>query len=415
MVVELLAMLDGLPAPPTRNMAVHVKPAAERALRDGHPWIFADSIRDMSFEGEPGNLAVIFDKKDRFLAVGLYDPQSDIPIKVLQHQQKTRIDRGWFERTLQQAVSIREPLRKGGNTNGYRLVYGENDGLPGFIVDRYADTLVVKLYTLAWIPHLNDVLASLVTVQPCKRLVLRLSRNMQAQPSKLYGLQDGMALIDDMPDVPVVFEENGLVFAADVFAGHKTGFFFDQRENRARVQQLSAGASVLDVFAYSGGFSVYAAAGGATQVLSVDISEPALNAAQHNFALNLAHGTIQGVQHDVMVADAFEALHRLQSQNRKFDVVIIDPPAFAKSQREVDGALAAYSRLAAVGTTLVRSGGTFVMASCSSRVKRDAFFNIVTGSATRPLYNQVYTGHAIDHPVRFAEGEYLKCLFATVE
>ncbi|MEL7235683.1 MAG: class I SAM-dependent rRNA methyltransferase, partial [Chloroflexota bacterium] len=386
--------------------AVHVRPAAERALRYGHPWVFEDSIKKLSFEGQPGNIAVIFDQKDRFLAVGLYDPESEIRIKVLQHGKGAKINRDWFQQTLQTAAHIREPLAASGHTNGYRLVYGENDHLPGFVVDRYAETLVVKLYTSAWLPHLRDVLPVLMAVQRCERLVLRMSRNME---SVAHGLHDGMVLYGDMPDGPVEFTENSLCFAADVIHGHKTGYFFDQRDNRQRVRELSSGADVLDVFAYSGGFSVYAAAGGAKSVLSTDISGPALDSAKHNFALN--RDVTGDAHHETLLGDAFEVLQQLKNQRRQFDVVVIDPPAFAKRQSEVDGALGAYARLAEVGSRLVRDGGHFVMASCSSRVNPAEFFAAVEHAIPFPLRNPITTGHALDHPVTFPEGEYLKCLF----
>jgi 23S rRNA (cytosine1962-C5)-methyltransferase len=278
--------LDALPRASDRRIALQVTPAAERALRGGHPWVFDQAIVKQSHAGQPGDLAVIFDGKRRFLAIGLYDPDSPIRVRVLQHRQPATIDRAWFAGRLQAAAAIRQPL-VAQHTTGYRLVHGENDGLPGLIAGRYADTLVVKLYTAAWLPHLRDVVAGLHTVQPFERLVLRLSRNTAASAAP-YGLSDGQTLIGDDPGGPVIFQENGLFFAADVVKGHKTGFFFDQRDNRAEVRARAAGRRVLDVFAYSGGFSVYAAAGGATEVTSLDISAPALADAAANFALNRA-------------------------------------------------------------------------------------------------------------------------------
>ncbi len=413
MTTQLSDVLHVLPPHPTRNMAIHVKPAAERALRDGHPWVFEDSIRSVSYEGGQGTLAVIFDRKDRFLAVGLYDPDSEIRVKVLHHHTRTRINGYWFAETLKAAVHIREAITQT-DTNGYRVVYGEGDRMPGFIADRYAQTLVVKLYSAAWLPHLRDVLPALVDAQQCERLVLRLSRNLQSLQT--YGLLDGQTLLGTPPDAPVTFRENGLAFAADVVAGHKTGFFFDQRDNRSRVRDSTpGGAAVLDVFAYTGGFSVYAAAGGARTVTSLDVSEPALMAAKHNMTLNVpADADVAKAKHDIMVADAFEGMQALRSQGRRFDVVVIDPPAFAKRQTEVDGALRAYARLAELGGALVRDGGQLVMASCSSRVKAQAFFDVVKQSVGRPLTNVQHTGHALDHPVTFPEGEYLKCLFVSV-
>lgn len=403
--------LDMLPRVSDKRIAIHVKPAAERALKQGHPWLFEEAIRKQSREGKPGDFAVIFDKKERFLGVGLYDPQSHIRVKVLHHHTPLSIDENWIKQKLDAIFAIRQSLKQT-DTNGYRLIHGENDGLPGLVLDRYADTLVLKLYSTVWIPHLSVLLPLLMATGD--RLVLRLSRNIQDEKAALCGLYDGQTLFGTAPDVPIVFMENGLRFEADVVHGHKTGFFFDQRDNRGRVGELSAGASVLDVFAYAGGFSLYAARGGAKQVVSLDISAPALENAKRNFMLNQDIVSVANTEYEVMVADAFEVLEQFRFDKRQFDVVIIDPPAFAKRQSEVEGALRAYAKLANLGAALVKPGGHFVMASCSSRISADDFFQVVTRAVQRPLLNQQRTGHALDHPIGFAEGAYLKCLFGTI-
>lgn len=400
--------LDTLPQLSEKRIAVHVTPAAERALRAGHPWVFDQAVRKQSHEGQPGDLAVIFDSKRRFLAVGLYDPNSPIRIRVLQHRQQAVIDEAWFTEKLRAASAIRQPLRAQG-TDGYRLVHGENDGLPGLVIDRYAGTLVMKLYTAAWLPHLREVIASLQAVEAFDRLILRASRTMPAG-------YDGQVLIGEAVSGPVIFQENGLRFAADVFSGHKTGFFFDQRENRAQVRQLSAGRRVLDVFAYTGGFSVYAAAGGAQAVTSLDVSEPALRAAAANFALNLDNPKVAAARHETIAADAFAGLEKLRAAGQTFDMVIVDPPSFAKSAAEVERALAAYARLTRLALAVLEPMGVLMMASCSSRVTPDDFFRTVlcvSGEMGRPLVEFRRTGHALDHPITFPEGAYLKALFAS--
>lgn len=408
-----MTALDALPRPSDKRIALHVTPAAERALRGGHPWLFDQAIRKQSHAGQSGDLAVIFDSARRFLAIGLYDPESPIRVRILQHHDQALIDHTWFAARLHAAAARRAPLLAQ-DTDGYRIVHGENDGLPGLIVDRYADTLLVKLYTAAWLPHLRDVVAGLPAVQPCERLVLRASRHVETVMAQ-YGLHDGQTLIGTPPDDPVIFRENGLRFAADVVHGHKTGFFFDQRENRARVRALAVGRRVLDVFAYSGGFSVYAAAGGAAAVTSVDISAPALAAAVANLALN-REAVRQDVQQHTLAEDAFACLGRLNSAGQTFDMVIVDPPAFAKSAPEVERALAVYARLTRLALGVLEPDGVLVMASCSSRVTPDAFFSAVQRAAQdtgRALVDVQRTGHALDHPISFPEGEYLKCLFAT--
>lgn len=410
----MLPQLEHLPAPETRRIALHVSPAAERALRQGHSWLFAESIRQQSHAGQPGDFAVVFDKKDRFLAIGLYDPESPVRVKVLHHGQTAPIDAAWFAAKIQQAAKIREHLPAEGTT-GCRLIHGENDGLPGLIADRYASTLVLKLYTAAWLPHLRTILPTLVEISRVERSVLRLSR--QLQTATLYGLHNGLTLHGQSPDEALIFTENGLRFEVDVRQGHKTGFFCDHRENRARVKRLAQGKRVLDVFAYTGAFSLYAAAGGAQEILSVDISVPALAAAQRNFALNQHLPAVAAAKHTILAGDAFAALERMNREHRQFEMVIIDPPTFAGSSDQIPQALEAYRRLVELALPLVTSDGLLVMASCSSRVSADVFFATVHETARQNGYRLdeiERTGHAVDHPITFPEGAYLKCLFARV-
>ena len=414
-----------------RNLAVRVSSAGERAIRAGHPWIFDGAIESVSYDAPPGTLAVIFDRRRRFLAVGLYDPASPIRIRILHQGSSATIDQGWFEAKFAAALTKRLPLIQTGDpahaTDGFRLIYGENDGLPGLILDRYADTNVLKLYTPAWIPHLPALLPGLTQTEngplaaigPTRRLVLRLNRSTQNQVDLLNGLSDGQILHGPPLDGPVIFRENGLFFEAEPVEGQKTGFFLDQRENRAKVEEVVAQASgrreVLNVFAYTGGFSLYAARGGASRVVSLDISAPALAAAERNFALNQADPRVAEARHEILAADAFTALAQMAEAGRRFDMVVVDPPAFAKRQDEVERALNAYTKLAHLALGVLKPGGTLVMASCSSRVTGDVFFEAIHAAAQvarRPLQEIARTGHPLDHPVGFAEGAYLKCLFA---
>jgi 23S rRNA (cytosine1962-C5)-methyltransferase len=407
-------LLSQLSSPNSKRIALRVSAAAERALRQGHPWIFDQAITEQSHEGAPGDLAVIFDNKRRFLAIGLYDPTSFIRVRILQHRQPATIDRNWFETKLIAANQLREPIRKQA-TNGYRVIHGENDGLPGLVIDRYAETLVLKIYSLIWIPHLKEFLSALLKTNPSEQLILRLSRSLQKQSKFLYGLEDGMTLAGPLCEGLILFRENGLTFECDPIHGQKTGFFLDQRENRARVEKLSNGKSVLNVFAYTGGFSVYAARGGAKQVVSVDISAPALQAAVHNFSHNRHISAVKSAIHETIAEDAFEALARMESHKRFFDLVIIDPPMFAQNQNQVAAGLAAYRKLSHLGLGVLRPGGTLVQASCSSRIDAETFFDAIHQSAReshRRLTEIERTGHALDHPIAFEEGAYLKCLFA---
>lgn len=398
-----------------KRLALRVTPAAERALRGGHPWLFAEGIVKQSHNGRSGDLAVIFDRKNRFLAAGLYDPASPIRVRVLQQGEAATIDGSWFGERVKTAVS-RRTLHFDDNTTGYRLIHGENDGLPGLVVDKYDQTFVVKLYTAAWVPHLEPVLGQLEAMRP-ERMVLRMSRAVQEDQEGLHGLRDGQYLLGKPTDA-VQFLENGLWFEADVVRGQKTGFFLDQRENRARLEGLTAGKSVLNVFAYTGGFSLYAARGGATRVVSLDLSQPALATAVRNFKLNQHLPNIANAEHELLLGDAFRAMTQLADGRQRFDVVVIDPPAFAKRQSEVAGALSSYGRLARLGVRLLRPGGQLVTASCSSRVTTADFFKAVeqgVAAESRTLRDITHTFHAADHPIGFPEGAYLKCLWGVLD
>lgn len=393
-----------LPRLNARRIALHIRPQAEKALRQGHPWLYEDAITQQSHQGQAGDLAVIYDRKNRFLALGLYDPTSPIRVKILQHGQPAVIDASWFTQAIEAAWARRSPLLAN-NTDGYRLVHGENDGLPTLIVDRYGETLALKLYSAAWLPHLGQVVEALRQLHPWERGVLRLSRHLQGQ----YGLSDGLILWGDPPRGPIAFRENGLHFQADVVQGHKTGFFFDQRDNRARVGQLAQGRHVLDVFAYTGGFSVYAGAGGALSALAIDISAAALHAAQANWALNAQ--AIGAARLEVRAGSALEVMKGLG--RRRFGLVVVDPPSLAKRAAEVPGALAHYEALAQAAIPLCEDGAVLLLASCSSRVSSADF----EAAATRALRRsgrrwQIVerSGHALDHPVSFPEGAYLKAL-----
>jgi len=225
-----------------------------------------------------------------------------------------------------------------------------------------------------------------------------------------------MTLAGQPTEELILFRENGLTFECDPIHGQKTGFFLDQRENRAHVEKLSKGKSVLNVFAYTGGFSVYAARGGAKQIISLDISAPALQAAIRNFSYNQQFPAVKSASHEIIAEDAFEALARMESQKRLFDLVIIDPPMFAQNQNQIAAGLSAYQKLTHLGLGVLRPGGTLVQASCSSRIDAETFFDAVHQSAkksNRRLTEIERTGHALDHPIGFDEGAYLKCLFAT--
>lgn len=395
------------------RLAVRVTPAAERAVRRGHPWVFDDAVLSVRPDGRSGDLAVIFDQRRRFLALGLYDPDSPLRIRVLHHGAPRPIDADWWDARLAQALALRAAPAIPADTDAYRCLHGENDGFPGMVFDRYGAYGVLKLYTAAWLPHLPTVLPLLLRRVTLQGVVLRVARRIADRLPA--GWDDGATLWGTPPPEEVRFRENGLWFAADLRRGHKTGHFLDQRENRARVRELAAGCEVLDLFACTGGFALYAAAGGARAVLSVDLSGPALETAARNFALNRDLPAVRVCRYETLVADAWDPTWQ---HGRAFDLVVVDPPALAHRQADVPAALQAYRRLAEAALRMTRPGGRLVMASCSGRVSAEAFFAVIEQAAQglgRRLRDRQHTAHAADHPIGFPEGAYLKCLSARVE
>ena len=398
------------PAGTRGNLKLRLTPAAERAVRGGHPWVFANRIREINRPGTAGELAVAYDRQDRFMAIGLYDPDSIIALRVLHTGQPVQLDDDWWCERLAVPLRARAALFNE-STTGYRCVNGESDGWPGLVLDRYAGCFVLKLYTAAWFPHLERLASLVVKLCQPASLVLRLSRNIRVAAETL-GLVDGQVLRGEAVSAPVIFREHGQHFEADVIRGQKTGFFLDQRENRRLVGDLAGGREILNVFSHTGGFSVYAAAGGAKSATDLDTSAPALAAAKRNFELNAHLPPVAACAHQTIQADAFAWL--VAKARLQFDVVILDPPSLAKREADKLEALGSYERLAGAGAQLLRPGGVLVAASCSAHVKADEFFSVVRRTVRRERggFEEIRTtGHAPDHPARIPEAEYLKCIY----
>lgn len=396
-----------------QRLAIKLKSKAESYVRQGHPWVFENSIEKISKEGSAGDLAIIFDQRhNKLLGIGLYDPHSPIAIKLIAHGQSVTIDEAFFERKLSECYASRQPLLET-NTDGYRLIFGENDGLPGLICDVYADVAVIKLYSAIWLPYLHWIVSAIAHITTAKAVVLRLSRLLQKPSIDLAGLEEGQILYGELTNPEVIFVEYGVRFTANVIKGHKTGYFLDHRDNRHKVGQMSSGKRVLDVFSYAGGFSTHAAAGGATLVVSIDISKQALALAKQNVALN-----VDDAPHEIMAMDAFDAMQILIDRGEQFDIVVVDPPSFAKKAADIPVALKSYGRLANLAIQLVAPRGTCVMASCSSRICADDFFAAVETSFdtwSRGYRLVQKTFHDIDHPISFPEGSYLKTGYYVID
>ncbi len=386
-------------------------------MRQGHPWVYADRLRGQNRPGAGGELAMLYDRRDRFLGIGLFDPDSPLRVRMLHVGDPVRVDGGWWRAHLNAALE-----RRAGHfdpaTTGWRCIHGENDRWPGLVLDRYEDVYVLKLYTSAWLGHLPELIPLFVQRLEPRSLVLRLSRNIAAVAAARGGFLDGAVLHGADPGGAVVFREDGLRFEAEVIRGQKTGFFLDQRENRRRVGALARGIDVLNCFSFSGGFSLHAARGGARRVTDLDISPHALAGARRNFTLNQDLPTVAAARHETIQADTFEWLDAAASPSTTFDLVILDPPSMARRATERAGALAAYGRLASLGAARVRAGGILLAASCSAHVGAEDFFGLVlstlrrTGRRATELERAT---HPVDHPATFAEAHYLKALYVRLD
>ena len=379
-------------------------PRAETAVRSGHPWVFADSVKSQNRPGVTGELAVMYDRKDRFLAIGLFDDVSPIRARILHCGKPATIGREWWLEKARACLARREGVVLNEGTDGARLINGESEGFPGIVADRYADTLVVKIYAAGWLPRWEEIEGLFREVFSPAHLVLRFSRNITGVAAEM-GIVEGFR--GEPGDETVVFSENGIRFEAAVRHGQKTGFFLDQRDNRARTEELSKGRDVLNVFSFTGGFSLYSARGGARSVTDLDISRHALESAERNFSLN---PSLAAVERHAVQADAFRWLEEAEGN---YDLIITDPPSLAKRESEREGAQRAYARLNAAALRRLRPGGILVAASCSAHVSADEFFQAVETAAREngcPYRELWRSGHAVDHPADFREAEYLKAV-----
>jgi 23S rRNA (cytosine1962-C5)-methyltransferase len=283
------------------------------------------------------------------------------------------------------------------------------------VLDRYNDTAVMKLYTASWLPHLGKILPLIQEELPVQRCVLLFSRHVQRTLPANYDFQNGQLLFGPELTGPVRFQENGLWFEADVVHGQKTGFYLDQRENRQRIGDMARDKTVLNVFSYTGGFSVYAFNGGCRSVVEIDSNKFALEAAKKNVQLNFER--FAELSYQQMYGDAFKLFAELEKEKRMFDIVILDPPAFAKNAAHKKNALIAYSRLVKAGAKRTQDGGVLFAASCSAPVDAREFYHAVDigiKTSGKSYEELMRTGHAIDHPVTFKEGAYLKSIFCRI-
>ncbi len=378
-----------------------LKKGKEKPLLRGHPWVFSGAVAKIEGEVSPGDLGEIYSKEGQFLGVGHLNPASQIFLRLLTHK-KEPIDIPFFRERISRAARLREPFLKG-KTNAYRIINAEGDFLPGLIVDRYGETLVLQSLT-AGIERLKASLVDLLASEMKPRSIYERSdvaTRRQEDLPEVTGLLYGREVSDR-----IEIEELGCHFQVDVKAGQKTGFYLDQRENRSDLKNLCHGSKVLDCFSYTGAFSIHAGLGGAEEVTLIDSSEEALKRAEEHFRLN----ALGKIPHRLMRGDAFEVLRSLGPE---YDIVILDPPPFAKRKGHLLGASRGYKDLNLQALRLLKRGGFLFTFCCSHHVNWDLFQKIIFSAAVdggREVQLLGRRGHPMDHPFNLChpEGEYLK-------
>lgn len=384
-----------------------LKKDCDRRLRIGHLWVFSNEIAEIRGLSSDGETVDIRDSRGGFVGKGYINRHSLISARILTYKDEA-IDRGFFLKRIKAAIERRERFLP--NLKSLRLIHSEGDFLPGFIVDRYVDTVSIQTLTLGmelWKDAICDILEELL--QPNAII----ERN-DASVRRLEGLEEKKGIIRGTGDTRVIIEESGNRFFVDLIDGQKTGFFLDQRENRERLRDYAKGERVLDCFCYSGGWSIYAAQGGAREVIGVDASQGAVDLAAENAKLNGYSGICTFNK-----ADVFDYLREADKKKERFDVVVLDPPAFVKSKKEINDAVRGYREINLTAMKLLNDGGILVTSSCSHHVDRELFTDILVKAAKdadRTVRLLEFRSQGRDHPVLLPmrETEYLKCAFLEV-
>lgn len=389
-----------------------LKPRKDEILQNGHLWIFSGALQQPPYWIEPGGLVDVKSAAGQFVARGYYNPQTDIAIRILTRDSEKAIDFDFFRERIAEAVALRQVFDSD-RTNAYRLINAEGDGLPGLVVDRYAEILVVQIHTLGMERQRPLVIQALLEETGARGILLR--NDGQARRREGMEVEEPQVVAGGVP-TRVAVRENGVLFMVDPWQGQKTGFFLDQRDKREALRKYTRAKRLLNCFSYTGGFSVYAALSGSeTHATSVDISEAAIEAAREHFLLN----GLDPNQHEFQNADVFDYLEQAQREKQLFDVVVLDPPAFAKTQSNRAQALKAYRRLNTLGMQVLRPGGILLTCSCSGVIGMDDLLGALAQSAQR-LQRAVQLlethTHGVDHPINLAmpETSYLKAVFCRV-
>jgi len=395
-----------------RYPTASLKPQREESLLGGHLWIFSGALQQPPHWIEPGGLVDVKSSSGQFVARGYYNPHTDIAIRILTHDPEEPIDAGFLRQHIRSALELRQVFDPA-LTDMYRLIHSEGDSLPGLVVDRYADILVAQIHTFGMERLRPLLIDALMAETGAHGLLLR--NDIQSRRREGLVVEEPTVLAGEVPP-QVAVRENGVRFLVDPWEGQKTGFFIDQRDKREALRKYARGKRILNCFSYTGAFSVYAAlASPSTKVISVDISAPAIELAHQHFTLN----GLDPDQHTFLIADVFEYLEQSHGAGEQFDVVVLDPPAFAKTQGARAQALKAYRRINTLGMQVLRPGGILLTCSCSGVIGMDDLLGVLAQASQRLHRSvqllEVYT-HGVDHPINLVmpETAYLKAIFCRV-
>lgn len=388
--------------------AIILKPGREKSMLHHHPWIFSGAIAQIKGDVKSGEFVDVYSDDDQWLGLGAYSHNSQIKIRIWSFNQNETINRSFIHQKILKAHNARQSLHDLGDSNAYRLVHGESDGLPGLIADRYDDVIVVQFLSAgveSWKGVINDTLMEVTGIN-------KLFERSDADVRSLEGLPPKIGVLgtDSMPDT-VTIREHGIKFLVNITTGHKTGFYLDQRANRLIIRSLVKGKDVLDCFCYTGGFSLNASFGKAHSIVAIDESEEALQLLSSNCRLN-------GIEPDTIhleKGDVFKLLRSMRDSSRSYDLIILDPPKFAPTISHVQRAARGYKDINLLAMKLLRENGILVTFSCSGGVSQDLFTKIIAGAALdsgRDFQTIGQLSQAADHPIAtfFPEGAYLKGL-----